>query len=402
MLDIDSYLTSPFLTASTSSFRSGSAGGRRLKPAGGHAILPRMNLRELLATRHQDILRRFVDGVRESDIGTAAIEKPLLLDGLPRFLERIIEALGDAPPTLATDAGRSGPAATARDHGLQRWELGYDVRELVREYGILRDAILGLLIESGESIDIAEYRVLSRYISQGVAEAVGRFSEERDEELNRRSAEEFAFLAHELRNPLTVALLVLPSCRANPDRFPEVALLEECLTQVLRLLDGSILSERMKSGRSAALLDRQALAVSDLMANAARETSPIAKPRGVRIVVEPSDPIEIRGDARFLRSALGNLVRNAVKFTREGTKVTLRARQEGTRVLLDVEDECGGLPPGALEKAFEPFVQLGKDRSGFGLGLAIAHEAAQAHGGGVSAVDLPGRGCCFTLELPSC
>ena len=134
------------------------------------------------------------------------------------------------------------------------------------------------------------------------------------------------------------------------------------------------------------------------MANATRETLPVAKLRGVRIVIEPGDPVEIRGDARFLRSALGNLVRNAVKFTRKDTKVTLRARREGTRVLLEIEDECGGLPPGALEKAFELFVQLGEDQSGFGL--AIAREAAQVHGGDVSAVDLPGRGCCFTLELP--
>jgi signal transduction histidine kinase len=372
-----------------------------LKPTGGSAIVPHMKLRELLATRREDILRRFVDDVRESDIGTATIAPPLLLDGLPNFLDHVIGALGDPSPTLTTDAARSGPAATARDHGLQRWELGYDVRELVREYGILRDVILGLLMESGESIDMAEYRVLSRYISQGVAEAVGRFSEERDGELTRRAAEEFAFLAHELRNPLTVALLCLPSCRENPDRFPEVAVLEEALSQVLQLLDGSIRSEQRKSGQSAAnLLDRQTLAVSDLMANAARETVPVAKLRGVRIVIEPGDPIEIRGDARFLRSALGNLVRNAVKFTHKGTTVTLRARREETRVLLEIEDECGGLPPGALEKAFEPFVQLGEDQSGFGLGLAIAREAAQVHGGDVSAVDLAGRGCCFTLELP--
>jgi len=94
-----------------------------LKRAGGHTIMARVSLRELLATRHQDILRRFVDAVRESDIGTAAIEKPLLLDGLPSVLDRIIGALGDAPPTLTRGAASSGPAATARDHGLQRWEL---------------------------------------------------------------------------------------------------------------------------------------------------------------------------------------------------------------------------------------------------------------------------------------
>ena len=94
----------------------------------GSRYLPRMSLRELLATRRQDIVRRFVDGVHESDIGTAGIEKPLVLEGLPSFLDRIIGALGDASPTLTTDAAESGPAATARDHGLQRWELGYDVR----------------------------------------------------------------------------------------------------------------------------------------------------------------------------------------------------------------------------------------------------------------------------------
>jgi signal transduction histidine kinase len=79
----------------------------------------------------------------------------------------------------------------------------------------------------------------------------------------------------------------------------------------------------------------------------------------------------------------------------------LRAVVAGDRVLIEVEDECGGLPPGKLAEMFEPFSQRGSDRSGLGLGLSICEKAAKASGGEVRARDLPLRGCVFTLDLPS-
>ena len=78
----------------------------------------------------------------------------------------------------------------------------------------------------------------------------------------------------------------------------------------------------------------------------------------------------------------------------------MRAKTSDERVVVEVEDACGGLPEGSVEKMFDPFVQLGKDRSGFGLGLAIAKQAAELHGGGLRVHDLPGRGCVFVLDLP--
>ena len=110
--------------------------------------------------------------------------------------------------------------------------------------------------------------------------------------------------------------------------------------------------------------------------------------------------LQIVADERLLDSALSNLVRNAVKFSAPGATVHLRAKQSVERVVLEVEDQCGGLPEGAVEKMFSPFVQLGQDRSGFGLGLAISKRAAELHKGDLRVHDVPGHGCVFVLDLP--
>jgi len=70
------------------------------------------------------------------------------------------------------------------------------------------------------------------------------------------------------------------------------------------------------------------------------------------------------------------------------------------RVLIDVQDECGGLPPGKAEELFKPFEQRGADRTGLGLGLSISLKGVRASGGEIRVRDLPGSGCMFTVDLP--
>ena len=70
------------------------------------------------------------------------------------------------------------------------------------------------------------------------------------------------------------------------------------------------------------------------------------------------------------------------------------------RATIEIEDCCGGLPPGKVEEAFAPFVRLDSGQSGFGLGLAIARQAVDAHRGCIRVQNLPGKGCVFVLELP--
>jgi signal transduction histidine kinase len=93
-------------------------------------------------------------------------------------------------------------------------------------------------------------------------------------------------------------------------------------------------------------------------------------------------------------------VGNAVKFSHRGGTVRVVCRTVEIGVAIEVEDQCGGLPAGAADKMFTAFVQVGTDRTGFGLGLAIAMQAVQAHGGSIHARSREGDGCTITIELP--
>ena len=95
-----------------------------------------------------------------------------------------------------------------------------------------------------------------------------------------------------------------------------------------------------------------------------------------------------------------NLLHNAFKNTPPGGRVALRARAEHGRLLIETEDECGGIPPskGDLFQKFGD--RRGSDRSGLGLGLSIARKAVRAHGGEINIRNTPGTGCVFIVDIP--
>lgn len=108
--------------------------------------------------------------------------------------------------------------------------------------------------------------------------------------------------------------------------------------------------------------------------------------------------VAVECDSQILTSIVTNLVQNACKSTRPRGHVTLSARVTSDRVLIDVADECGGLPPGKAEELFRPYEQRHKNHSGLGLGLAISLKGARAIGGDITVRNLPGTGCVFTVE----
>jgi signal transduction histidine kinase len=123
--------------------------------------------------------------------------------------------------------------------------------------------------------------------------------------------------------------------------------------------------------------------------------------RQIQFTVERIDPtLRIDADPQLLASAVMNLLHNAFKNTPPGRSVWLRARGEQGKLLIEVEDECGGIPPGKSD-LFQAFGdRRGSDRSGLGLGLSIARRAVRAHGGEIGTRDMPGKGCVFTIEVP--
>lgn len=121
--------------------------------------------------------------------------------------------------------------------------------------------------------------------------------------------------------------------------------------------------------------------------------------RGIRVIVDADDTLDVETDDWLLVSAVSNFVQNAIKFTRSDGTVVLRGQRDGAEVLIEVEDECGGLPGGKEEQLFEPYVQRQPDRRGVGLGLTIAREAIERLGAQVLVRDLPGKGCVFGVRL---
>jgi signal transduction histidine kinase len=115
-------------------------------------------------------------------------------------------------------------------------------------------------------------------------------------------------------------------------------------------------------------------------------------------VVDPA--LAVDADRESLISAVGNLLQNAFKFTRQHSEVSLSAYAAADRILIDVEDSCGGLPPGDFGRMFLPFTQGSADRSGLGLGLSICRRSVEANNGVLRVRDVPGTGCIFTIDLP--
>jgi signal transduction histidine kinase len=173
--------------------------------------------------------------------------------------------------------------------------------------------------------------------------------------------------------------------------------LKRGLTRMHELIDSTLRSTQLATKLH---LQPEPITLTTLLEESELSAVASAAERSVALTFEVDNDVTVHVDQRLVLSALTNLVRNAVKFSHEGGAVVVRARGGTDRVLIEVEDSCGGLPPGAFEKAFAPFAQLGADRSGFGLGLAIAKQAADAHEGVIRVVDLPGKGCIFVLELP--
>ena len=126
-----------------------------------------------------------------------------------------------------------------------------------------------------------------------------------------------------------------------------------------------------------------------------------ANEHDIRLSVDAGRPdVTVEADHHNLASVVANLVQNAFKFTRAHGHITVRTHTTGDRVLIDVEDECGGLPPGKAEDLFRPFEQRGDDKTGLGLGLSISLKGVRANRGEIRVRNHPGKGCTFTVDLP--
>ena len=147
--------------------------------------------------------------------------------------------------------------------------------------------------------------------------------------------------------------------------------------------------------------NREQVLVSAFVDEVASAATLDANARGLTLSVSPVEAgLTIEADRQVLAAVVGNLLQNAFKFTRPHSTVMLRVGSSADRVLVEIEDECGGLPGATDQAVFRPFEQRSADRTGLGLGLAFSRWGAEANNGRIHARNLPNKGCIFTVDLP--
>ncbi len=158
---------------------------------GGIATVARsmpVSLKELLIDYRDDIVTRFVNTVQGKELAPPGLASSVLVDHIPKFLDEILEELlGGDDVRFSHDA--IDVSSTARRHGSQRWTLGYDLEAVVREYGILRHAILEAARMVGTTISIEEFDVLAKCLNVGIAEAATEFARYNDEQIAIQKAD---------------------------------------------------------------------------------------------------------------------------------------------------------------------------------------------------------------------
>lgn len=320
-----------------------------------------------------------------------------LTNGIPIFLDQLGAALRLARTTTAVEHGDIG--STARLHGRDLLATGLTIGQVVHDYGDVCQVVTELALEQKAPISGDEFRTLNLCLDDAIAEAVTAYAEQRERSITDEGTERLGMLAHELRNALNVATLAYSSIKSGvvaPGGSTGLVL-GNSLTTLRNLVDRSLADVRLDAG----IDHRERIGVASLIEEVEIGAMLQADARGVSLAVDPVDPaLAIDGDRQILAGALSNLLQNAFKFTRPHTNVSLRVHGTAAHVRLEVEDQCGGLPAGKAEELFQPFSQRGANRTGLGLGLSISRKAAVANGGDLSVLDLPGKGCIFTLGLP--
>jgi signal transduction histidine kinase len=348
-------------------------------------------------------------------------ESPRLIEGeleygIPFFLDQLIKTLLVEQTSDPMQSRKvSGPAGgglpahsemgeTAALNGRELLRRGFTIEQVVHDYGDLCQAIMDLAFEASAPIGVDEFRTLNRCLDNVIAVAVTEFVYQRDfilaDHQNQALNARLGFFAHELRNLLYTATLAVTVIKAGKVGHSGAigGVLDRSLVGLRNLIDRSLSEVRITAGlpRHHALFS-----LAEFIAEIKLSASLEAEIKGSKLTISAVDPdLAVDADRDLLFSAVGNLLQNAFKFTHSGTEVILNAYALADRILIEVEDHCGGLPPRFEERMFLPFAQGSIDRSGLGLGLSIAKSSAEANHGTLTVRDMPDRGCVFTLNLP--
>jgi signal transduction histidine kinase/CheY-like chemotaxis protein len=233
-----------------------------------------------------------------------------------------------------------------------------------------------------------------------------------EEELasNARAKDAFlAVLAHELRNPLSSLRngIEIVRRRSGPDRMlsQTATTMARQMSQLVHLVDDLLDLSRLDQGSIE--LQRERVAVKDVVDRAVEACRDSLMAREHGLVVAPIEPsLAVYGDRHRLIQVVSNVLANSVHYTGPGGRVSISVSHEGKQISVTIVDSGAGIPPEALDHAFDVFAELRARRArtdgGLGVGLALVRSLVELHGGNVSVRSLgPEAGSSVVIQLPA-
>lgn len=211
-------------------------------------------------------------------------------------------------------------------------------------------------------------------------------------------------MSHELRSPLARLRVALGLARRDGADIGRQLDRIELEAERLDVLIGQMLQlSQLRAAEPA--LPREPVELTSLLSEVVEDARLEASAANRQVAWTPNDVVEIEGDHDLMRSAIENVLRNAVRFTPEGTAVNVTLNRTGEDARVVIEDQGPGVPQPELQRIFEPFYRVAesrdRDSGGTGIGLAITARVVHLYGGEVVASNRRGGGLSVSIRLPA-
>ena len=262
----------------------------------------------------------------------------------------------------------------------------------------------GLLSE--QFIDITERKCIEDALRESEQKANMMVVEL--EEIGKNKNEFINMLSHELRNPLatlTSGITLLKHTSKNEKQSSTIKVLERQTEHLSKLVDDLLDITRINHKKI--ILKKETVNLNTIVEDSIVDIKPQFEGKGIRLIEDMgTEPITVHVDSLRIAQCIGNILRNALKFTEEKGIVNVSLKREGENAVINVQDNGIGISHETLTNIFEPFKQdynplSSYNNMGLGLGLAIVKEYMEMHHGDVSASSPGvGKGSTFTLRLP--
>jgi two-component system, OmpR family, phosphate regulon sensor histidine kinase PhoR len=347
------------------------------------------------------LLGRWRDQVRGL-VSAKQLDLPTLNDHIAGWLGTLAASLQALAETVAQTRA-SSPVA----HGVQRFDDGFDIEEVVAEYNIMRDCVYDLAERRGLDLRGDARRAVDRVFDEAIGAAVKAFAASQAKEVQRRRTEHLAFVVHDLRTPLSVITFAaailrkrLPPQSLDADNLRVLEALRRNATQ----LDGLVAQVLNENAQLLTELDakveRRVFDLWPMIETLLEDLQPLAATSATRLINEVPDDLTLNADATLVRRIMQNLVANALGYAPDGD-VRIGAHDPGEEQPVEcwVTDNGAGIPADRLATVFDA-LETDPERDGTGFGLAIVKTFVEAHQGRVTVESIEGQGATFRFTLP--